>query len=80
MEGMLPFENKVADYVKSTGRHVLYEVTPIYEEDNDLVASGVHIQACSVEDQCASLSFNIFAYNVQPGIEIDYSTGENWER
>ena len=80
MEGMLPFENKVADYVKSTGRHVLYEVTPIYEEDNDLVASGVHMQACSVEDQCASLSFNIFAYNVQPGIEIDYSTGENWER
>ena len=80
VEGMLPYENEVADYVKSTGEHVLYEVTPIYEDSDDLVASGVHMQACSVEDDCASLAFNVYAYNVQPGIEIDYSTGENWEK
>ena len=79
VEGMLPYENEVADYVKSTGEHVLYEVTPIYEDSDDLVASGVHMQACSVEDDCASLAFNVYAYNVQPGIEIDYRTGENWE-
>ena len=77
-EGMLPFENEIAEYVKETDDHVLYEVTPIYE-GNDLVASGVHMQACSVEDDCESLSFNIYAYNVQPGIEIDYATGENKE-
>ena len=79
VEGMLPFENQVAEYVRSSGAHVLYEVTPIYEESNDLVASGVHMQACSVEDDCQSLAFNVYAYNVQPGIEIDYSTGANWE-
>lgn len=79
VEGMLPYENEVADYVKSTDEHVLYEVTPIYEDSYDLVASGVHMQACSVEDDCASLAFNVYAYNVQPGIEIDYRTGENWE-
>lgn len=77
-EGMLPFENEIAEYVKETDDHVLYEVTPIYEGD-DLVASGVHMQACSVEDDCESLSFNVYAYNVQPGIEIDYATGENKE-
>lgn len=80
VEGMLPYEDEVADYVKLTGQHVLYEVTPIYEDSDDLVASGVHMQACSVEDDCASLAFNVYAYNVQPGIEIDYSTGENWEK
>lgn len=78
-EGMLPFENEVADYIKNKGGHVLYEVTPVYETDSDLVASGVHMQACSVEDDCQSLSFNIYAYNVQPSITIDYNTGENWE-
>lgn len=76
-EGMLPFENQIAEYVKSTDNHVLYEVKPIYADQNDLVASGVHMQACSVEDNCESLSFNIYAYNVQPGVEIDYQTGEN---
>lgn len=75
-EGMLPFENEIAEYVKDTGENVLYEVTPIYEGEN-LVASGVHMQACSVDDDCESLAFNVYAYNVQPGVEIDYATGEN---
>lgn len=75
-EGMLPFENEIAEYVKATGENVLYEVTPIYEGEN-LVASGVHMQACSVDDDCESLAFNVYAYNVQPGVEIDYATGEN---
>lgn len=59
-----------------TGENALYEVTPIYEGEN-LVASGVHMQACSVDDDCESLAFNVYAYNVQPGVEIDYATGEN---
>lgn len=75
VEGMLPFENQVANYVKSTGNHVLYEVTPIYEGDN-LVASGVQMEAYSVEDQGQGVQFNVYCYNVQPDIIIDYSNGE----
>ncbi len=74
-EGMLPFENMVADYVKETGNHVLYRVTPIFEEDN-LVATGVQMEAMSVEDD--KISFNVFVYNVQPGITIDYSNGDSY--
>lgn len=76
IEGMLPFENKVADYVKETGNHVLYRVTPIYEGD-DLVASGVQMEGWSVEDEGQGICFNIYAYNNQPGIVIDYSTGDS---
>lgn len=77
VEGMLPFENMVDDYVDETGNHVLYRVTPIYEGDN-LVAAGVQIEALSVEDGGAGIQFNVFVYNVQPGVVIDYATGENW--
>ncbi|MDD6666898.1 MAG: DNA/RNA non-specific endonuclease [Lachnospiraceae bacterium] len=73
-EGMLPFENMVADYVKETGHHVLYRVTPIFQ-DNNLVASGVQMEAWSVEDQGAGICFNVYCYNVQPGITIDYASG-----
>lgn len=76
VEGMLPFENKVAEYVKETGNHVLYRVTPVYEGEN-LVAGGVQMEARSVEDDGAGVCFNIYAYNVQPGITIDYATGES---
>ncbi|MBE6533397.1 MAG: DNA-entry nuclease [Ruminococcaceae bacterium] len=75
-KGMLPFENMVADYINETGNHVMYRVTPIFE-GNNLVASGVHIEAYSVEDDGYGVYFNVFVYNVQPGIEIDYATGEN---
>ncbi|MDE7218678.1 MAG: DNA/RNA non-specific endonuclease [Oscillospiraceae bacterium] len=77
VEGMLPFENLVADYVKETENHVLYRVTPIYSGD-DLVASGVTMEAKSVEDNGDGVSFNVYVYNVQPGVEIDYATGESW--
>ena len=77
-EGMLPFENMVADYIRETDNHVLYEVTPVFEDDN-LVASGVLMEAESVEDDGAGISFYIYVYNVQPGIEIDYATGESCE-
>lgn len=77
IEGMLPFENDVAEYVKDTGNHVMYQVTPIYEGDN-IVANGVVMEAESVEDNGEGIDFNIYCYNVQPGIEIDYSTGNNW--
>ena len=76
VEGMLPFENMVADYVKETGNHVLYRVTPAFEGDN-LVASGVQIEACSVEDRGEEISFNVFVFNVQPGVTIDYATGDS---
>ena len=76
-EGMLPFENMVADYIKETGNHVLYRVTPAYDGDN-LVARGVQMEAWSVEDNGAGICFNIYCYNIQPGVEIDYSTGDNW--
>lgn len=75
--GMLQFENQVNDYVQQTGNHVLYRVTPIFIE-NDLVATGVQIEAWSVEDAGKGVCFNVFCYNVQPGIEIDYATGESW--
>ena len=76
VEGMLPFENMVADYVKETGSHVLYRVTPIFEGDN-LVAKGVQMEAYSVEDKGDRVCFNVFVYNVQPGITIDYATGNS---
>ena len=76
IEGMLPFENLVADYVASTGNHVFYRVTPIFEGDN-LLASGVQMEAMSVEDEGEGVCFNVYAYNVQPGVEINYATGEN---
>ena len=74
IEGMLPFENMIADYVKETGNHVLFRVTPIFVGD-ELVARGVHMEAYSVEDGGEGISFSVYAYNVQPGIEIDYKTG-----
>lgn len=76
VEGMLPFENMVADYVKETDHHVLYRVTPVFD-GNDLVAQGVHMEAYSVEDQGDGISYNVYVYNVQPGISIDYATGES---
>ena len=74
VEGMLPFENMVADYVKETGNHVLYRVTPIFDGSN-LVARGVQMEAVSVEDDGEGICFNIYAYNNQPGVTIDYATG-----
>lgn len=74
--GMLEFENKVANYIKSTNNHVLYRVTPIYKDDN-LLASGVVMEAYSVEDSGEGIKFNIFVYNVQDGIYIDYKTGDS---
>lgn len=76
VEGMLPFENMVADYVKETGNHVLYRVAPVFE-GNNLVASGVQIEAQSVEDQGEGILFNVYCYNVQPGVTIDYATGDS---
>ena len=76
-QGMLPFETKVSDYVKATGNHVLYRVTPIFDGDN-LLADGVLMEAYSVEDAGAGICFCVFVYNVQPGIGIDYATGDNW--
>ena len=75
-EGMLEFENKVADYVERTNNHVLYRVTPIFERDN-LLASGVQMEAYSVEDNGEGISFNVYVYNVQKGIDINYSTGDS---
>lgn len=76
VDGMLPFENLVADYVKETENHVLYRVTPVFEGDN-LVASGVLMEAESVEDAGDGVEYCVYVYNVQPGVEIDYATGEN---
>lgn len=77
VDGMLPFENKVADYINSHKKnHVLYRVTPIYEGDN-LVASGVQMEAYSVEDKGKGVCFNVYCYNVQPGVIIDYSNGKS---
>jgi DNA-entry nuclease len=75
--GMLAFENMVADYIKETGNHVLYRVTPVYN-GNDLVARGILMEAYSVEDEGEGICFNVYFYNVQPGITIDYATGESW--
>ncbi len=76
VEGMLPFENMVADYVKETGNHVLYRVTPIFEGE-ELVARGVQMEAWSVEDEGDGVCFNVYCYNVQPGVIIDYASGES---
>lgn len=76
VSGMLPYENKTADYIRSSGYHVLYRVTPVYEGDN-LVASGVLMEAESIEDEGAGLSFCVYCYNVQPGVVIDYSDGSS---
>lgn len=73
---MVKFENDVADYIKETGNHVLYRVTPVFEGDN-LLASGVQIEARSVEDKGEGIQFNVYIYNVQEGISIDYKTGES---
>ena len=78
VQGMLPFENLVADYVKETDNHVLYRVTPVFDGDN-LVASGVIMEAWSVEDEGEGVCFCVYCYNVQPGVTIDYATGENHE-
>ena len=75
-EGMLPFENEVAEYVRRTKKHVMYRVTPDFR-GRELVARGVQIEAYSVEDKGRGVSFNVYCYNVQPGIEIDYATGES---
>ena len=74
--GMLEWENKVADYVKETKNHVLYRVTPMFQDEN-LVATGVQIEALSLEDNGEGVKFNVFVYNVQEGIEIDYKTGDS---
>lgn len=76
VEGMLPFENKIANYVEETGNHVMYRVTPIFDGEN-LLANGVQLEAKSVEDNGEGILFNVFCYNVQPGIIIDYATGES---
>lgn len=76
IEGMLPFENSVASYVNRTNNHVLYRVTPVFE-GNNLLATYVHIEAWSVEDSGAGISYNVYCYNVQPNIIIDYATGES---
>ncbi|MGN1166890.1 MAG: DNA/RNA non-specific endonuclease [Lachnospiraceae bacterium] len=78
VQGMLPFENEVADYIWKTDHHVLLRVTPIYD-GNSLVANGVQMEAKSVEDDGEGVQFNVYCYNVQPGVEIDYATGENHE-
>lgn len=75
--GMLPFEDEVADYVHETGNHVLYRVTPDFEGEN-LVAYGVQMEAYSVEDNGQSVCYNVFVYNIQPGITLDYATGDSW--
>ncbi len=75
-EGMLPYENKVAAYLRGSGNHVMYKVAPIYEGDEP-IARGVHMQAMSVEDEGRGLSFNVYCYNVQPAVNINYETGQS---
>lgn len=77
VEGMLPFENLVADYVNNTGNHVLYRVTPMFSGSN-LVANGVLIEAKSVEDNGGGILYNVYCYNVQPGVGINYENGDSW--
>ena len=76
IHGMLPFENMVADYIKETENHVMYRVTPLFQGDN-LVAHGVLMEGLSVEDRGEGITFCVFAYNAEPGVTIDYETGEN---
>ena len=75
-ESMLPFEEMVGDYIRQTGNHVLYRVTPLFE-GRELVARGVRMEARSVEDDGRAVSFNVYCHNVQPGVDIDYATGDN---
>ena len=77
VQGMLPFENMVAEYVKKTNNHVLYRVTPLFDGEN-LVATGVQMEAKSVEDNGEGVCFNVYVYNVQPGITIDYCNGDSY--
>ena len=77
VDGMLPFENMVADYVKETQNHVLYRVTPVFT-GKELVCRGIQMEAYSVEDAGDGICFNVYVYNAQPGVVIDYATGENW--
>ena len=77
IQGMLPFENMVADYIKETGNHVMYRVTPVFE-GNNLLAKGVKMEGYSVEDDGEGICFNVFCYNAQPSIKIDYETGESY--
>ena len=76
-QGMLPFENQVADYIEESGNHVLYRVTPVYD-GADLLAWGVQMEAYSVEDQGAGVCFNVLCFNAEPGVAIDYATGASW--
>lgn len=76
-EGMLPFENMVADYIRETGNHVAYRVTPVYN-GNELVCRGVQIEAYSIEDEGEGICFNVYCYNVQPGVIIEYATGRSY--
>lgn len=78
VEGMLPFENMVADYIKETDNHVLYRVTPVFE-NQELVARGVQMEAWSVEDKGDGICYNVYVYNNQPGVAIDYATGKSEE-
>ncbi len=78
VSGMLPFEEEVGDYVRETGNHVMYRVTPVFEGDN-LIADGVQMEALSVEDDGKGVSYNVYVFNIQPGVEIDYATGDSWE-
>ena len=76
IEGMLPFENMVADYIRETKNHVAYRITPIFAE-NELVCRGVRMEAYSIEDNGEGICFHVYCYNVQPGITIDYATGKS---
>lgn len=78
VSGMLPFEEQVGDYVRETGNHVMYRVTPVFTGDH-LVADGVQMEALSVEDGGEGVSYNVYVFNIQPGVEIDYATGESRE-
>ena len=75
-QGMLPYENRIIYYIQDTGNHVMYRVTPVYRE-GELLARGVHMEARSVEDGGRGILFNVYCYNVQPYITIDYMTGKN---
>mgnify|MGYP002674380092 FL=1 len=78
INGMLPFENMIYEYLEANNNHVLYRVTPVFEDDN-LVASGVLLEGYSVEDSGSGICFNVYCYNIQPGIHIDYATGDSYE-
>ena len=79
VDGMLPYENMIAQYIEQTSAHVLYRVTPLFENNNP-VATGVLMEARSIEDSGTGICFNVFAYNVQPNIGIDYATGNSWQK